>query len=290
MIIQNYIKQIENLLNKEKIIKYQLLQISFNIACVKIELSNDEKYVVKFIIKNKTNFNPIESEANNLIYLNKKFNSFPKLIKSNDNFLIIEYLENNNDKPNITNSDFLESVIKIHSLSNNQYGFVFNTQIGALKQINNFEKSWVSFFANRRLNDIFELANKKENIDKFTNKRIMSILNNLHNLIPKTPIPRLLHGDLWEGNILFNKKKFIGFIDPGSFYGHNEMEIAYLRWFNPSFVDSKFLEKYNNHIVLDKDYLKYEPVYQLYYALCNVALWDKSYINEVKRLLNIMKF
>ena len=256
----------------------------------KIELSNDEKYVVKFIIKNKTNFNPIESEANNLIYLNKKFNSFPKLIKSNDNFLIIEYLENNNDKPNITNSDFLESVIKIHSLSNNQYGFVFNTQIGALKQINNFEKSWVSFFANRRLNDIFELANKKENIDKFTNKRIMSILNNLHNLIPKTPIPRLLHGDLWEGNILFNKKKFIGFIDPGSFYGHNEMEIAYLRWFNPSFVDSKFLEKYNNHIVLDKDYLKYEPVYQLYYALCNVALWDKSYINEVKRLLNIMKF
>ena len=43
----------------------------------------------------------------------------------------------------------------------------------------------------------------------------------------------LMHGDLWEGNILFKDYKFVSFIDPGSFYGHNEMELAYLRWFNP---------------------------------------------------------
>ena len=105
------------------------------------------------------------------------------------------------------------------------------------------------------------------------------------NFIPKNPTPLLLHGDLWEGNVIFNKNKFVGFIDPGSFFGHNEMEIAYLRWFNPSFIDSKFLEKYNNFIKLHESYLDYEPIYQLYYALCNVALWNKSYIKEVKRLL-----
>ena len=59
---------------------------------------------------------------------------------------------------------------------------------------------------------------------------------------------------MWEGNILFKKNKFIGFIDPGSFFGHNEMEVAYLRWFNPSFIDSKFLEKYNDYIKLDKNF------------------------------------
>ena len=63
------------------------------------------------------------------------------------------------------------------------------------------------------------------------------------------------------------------------------MEIAYLQWFNPSFVDSEFLNKYNEYIPINNDYYNYEPVYQLYYALCNVALWDKSYIKEVKRLL-----
>ena len=85
------------------------------------------------------------------------------------------------------------------------------------------------------------------------------------------------------------KNKFIGFIDPGSFFGHNEMEIAYLRWFNPSFIDSNFLEKYNDYIKLEKNYLNYEIIYQLYYALCNVALWDKSFIQETKKLLIKLK-
>ena len=67
------------------------------------------------------------------------------------------------------------------------------------------------------------------------------------------------------------------------------MEVAYLRWFNPCFIDSKFLEKYNDYIKLDKNYLTYEPAYQLYYALCNVALWDKSYIKETKKLLLKLK-
>ena len=111
----------------------------------------------------------------------------------------------------------------------------------------------------------------------------------MKNLIPSNPKPLLLHGDLWEGNILFKKNKFVGFIDPGSFFGHSEMEVAYLRWFNPPFVDINFLDKYNDKILLDKDYLNYEPIYQLYYALCNVALWDSSYIKEVKKLLDKIK-
>ena len=39
----------------------------------------------------------------------------------------------------------LESIIKIHKVSNKKYGFDFSTQIGALKQINDFEDSWTIF-------------------------------------------------------------------------------------------------------------------------------------------------
>ena len=289
MISEKYIKQIEDILNNEKIIKYDLLQISFNIACLKFEISNNKKYIVKFFIERNNKFNAIKSETNNLTYLNKKFKFFPKVVKSNDNFLIMEYLENDNDKPDSTNIDFLESIVKIHSVSNRQYGFGFNTQIGAIKQINNFENNWVYFYSNYRLNDILEIANKRINLGKVINKKILLILNNMKNLIPSNPKPLLLHGDLWEGNILFKKNKFVGFIDPGSFFGHSEMEVAYLRWFNPPFVDINFLDKYNDKILLDKDYLNYEPIYQLYYALCNVALWDSSYIKEVKKILDKIK-
>tara|TARA_B100001741_G_C16433921_1_gene542266 strand:- start:107 stop:979 length:873 start_codon:yes stop_codon:yes gene_type:complete len=289
MITKKHIREIESLLNKGKIIKYNLLQVSFDIACLKIQISDSKKYIVKFYLNKKSFFNAITSEAKNLKYLNKKFDFFPKLIKFNNNYLIIQCFENDNCKPNITNSDFLRSIIKIHSISNNLYGFNFNTQIGALEQINDFEKNWATFFINKRLNPIFEAANLENYMGSFVNKKINFLFKNINNFIPNNPRASLLHGDLWEGNILFKKNKFIGFIDPGSFFGHNEMEVAYLRWFNPSFIDSKFLEKYNDYIKLDKNYLTYEPAYQLYYALCNVALWDKSYIKETKKLLLKLK-
>jgi fructosamine-3-kinase len=289
MISKIHINEIENLLNKENIIKYKILQISFDIACIKLLLSNNEIYIAKFYVNKKNNFNAIESESKNILYLNERFEFFPKHIKSNNDYLIIQYLKNDNKKPDETNKDFLEAIVKIHSISNNLYGFNFNTQIGAIEQINNYENSWTNFYANKRLNPIFDLVNSQNVIASDTKNKIYYIIKNIKDLIPDKPSASLLHGDLWEGNILFKNNKFVGFIDPGTFFGHNEMEIAYLRWFMPKFIDSNFLDKYNEYINLDKSYLEYEPIYQLYYALCNVALWDKSYIKEVKRLINKIK-
>ena len=67
------------------------------------------------------------------------------------------------------------------------------------------------------------------------------------------------------------------------------MEVAYLRWFDPEFIDDSFLSKYDNYIALNKDYLNYEAVYQLYYSLMNVYLWDKSYIKDTKELIENLK-
>jgi len=74
MITKYHIREIENLLNKGKIIKYKLLQISFDIACVKFHISNNEKYIVKFFLNKKRFFNAITSEAKNLIL--KKLKNF----------------------------------------------------------------------------------------------------------------------------------------------------------------------------------------------------------------------
>ena len=289
MISAHNIKGIENLLNTESIIKFKLLNISFDIACIKFQLSNNVKYISKFYVNKKNNFNAIESESKNLLYLNKKFEFFPRLVKFNNDYLIIQYLENDNEKPDKTNRDFLEAIVKIHSVSNDLYGFGFNTQIGAIEQLNNYENTWSNFYATKRLNPIFELANSQNNMGPDINDKIYFIIKNIKNFIPDKPPALLLHGDMWDGNILFDNYKFVGFIDPGSFFGHNEMEIAYLRWFKPKFIDSDFLEKYNDYIPLEKNYLEYEFIYQLYYALCNVALWDISYIKEVKKLINKIK-
>ena len=290
MVKNSIILEIEKLLDNKKILDYNILSDSFGINCLKIETEDKERYIVKYYYKKESRFNAIKSEADNILFLNShNFNFFPKIINRNNKFLIMSFIDNNNNLPIKTNDDLLGAIISLHSKRDNNYGFNFDTQIGGLKQSNSNSKNWVEFYRDKRLHYIFDLINKNQPMDKVINTKIEILLKKLDDFIPIKPKPSLLHGDLWEGNILFKNKKFSGFIDPGSFYGHNELEVSYLRWFNPKFIDRNFLDKYNDHISIDKYYVNYEPIYQLYYSLLNVYLWDRSYIENVRGLLDKIK-
>jgi len=290
MIDQSIILEIEKLLDNKKIIDSKLLSDSFGINCLKIVTTDSKEFIVKYYYKNNDKFNAIKSETDNLLFFNReKFSQFPSIINYNDNLLIMSFINNDDDQPNQTNGDLLNSIISLHSNRSEDYGFSFDTQIGGLRQINSSSKNWLEFYRDKRLNYIFDLVNKNQPMDETINTKIDLLIKKIDNFIPNQPTPSLLHGDLWEGNILFKNKKFVGFIDPGSFYGHNELEVSYLRWFNPKFIDENFLDKYNDHIKIDKYYLEYEPIYQLYYSLLNVYLWDRSYIEDVRKLLEKIK-
>ena len=290
MIKKDDLTRIETLINNKKIIYSKLLSDSFGINCVKIITEDKKKYIVKYYEKKNSNFNAIKSEADNLLYfnnLNQKY--FPFVHNKNSNYLIISFINNNSLKPDKIEDDLLNAIVSIHKFKKKYYGFNFDTQIGGLKQDNTKSTNWVEFYREKRLGYIYDLINSSLPMEMSMNKKIEILLKKLDNFIPSSPQASLLHGDLWEGNILFKNKKFVGFIDPGTFYGHNELEIAYLTWFNPNFIKNGFLDEYNNIINIDKEYKNYEPIYQLYYSLLNVYLWDRKYIEDVERLLKKIK-
>ena len=76
MIKKRDINQISQLLNENKIKEYKLISSSFDINCVKVTLENKKRYIIKYYNNKKKNFNAIDSELKNLIFLKKNIYIF----------------------------------------------------------------------------------------------------------------------------------------------------------------------------------------------------------------------
>lgn len=277
--------QINEFIEEKTITKRKILSKAFGMKCEKIYLNTEEVIIVKYYQVKNYNFNSIVSESNSLVYLLKKFPKlFPSIKYKSSDLLIIDFIENNNIKNENYQEILANAILKLHLIKNNKYGFDFDAQIGGLRQSNEYDANWVNFFREKRLNMIFEIINKTDPMPSLINKKIEKLLKSLENFLPSNPSINLLHGDLWSGNILFHNGDLVGLIDPGIYFAHNELEISYLTWFN--YVDKKFLDYYSNIIKIDKYFFKYEPIYQLYFSLLNIYLWDRNhYIKDAKNLL-----
>jgi len=268
----------------KKIINKFELSNSFGMKCERIVFEDHSSIVLKYYENKIDDFNAIISEANSLSYLRSRFqNLFPKVHFVNEKLLVMDYISHNGIKGDDFQKQLAFHVTKIHNIKNNQFGFEYDTPIGGLKQPSNFSSNWIDFYREKRLGMIFELINNSNPMPNEINIGLEKILNNVENLLPNNPEPSLIHGDLWEGNILFNNKKLVGLIDPGVHFAHNEMELAYLIFFN--YVNEEFFDNYSNTIKIEKEFYKYQYVYQLYYALLNVHLWSRNYIDNVKELV-----
>ena len=284
--IVNY--QIKKFIENKLITKRTILSNSFKIICEKITLNDNSNLIIKYYQIKNNKFNAIKSEGESLLYLNKKFpNLFPNVKYLSNELLIMNFINNDKIKPKNYNEQLAFNIYQLHKHTNKRYGFYFDSQIGGMKQSNKFTTNWVNFFKEKRMVMIFETINKKNYMPHSINIKIEKLINNLENFIPSHPKISLLHGDLWQGNILTNKKKIVSLIDPGIYFGHFEMEIAYLTWFK--YIDKGFVKLYSNFIEIKKEYFEYEFIYQLYFSLLNVHLWSKEYIKDTNNLLNEMK-
>ena len=283
------IKLINKLIKDEKLINISVLGKTTNRKILKIK-TNNNNYVLKFFTKPMLH-KPIEAEKKNLIYFkNKNINFFPNVLNNSDEYLLLEYIDNDGIRPKVVQQDFIEKLIKIHSFTADKYGFDFVTNIGSNKQINTFNTSWIDFFINQRFIINFEQINKKNPMPRNINIGIEKVIKQIHNFLPKNPPSKLLHGDIWPGNILYKNQKVVGFIDPGSLYGHAEMEIAYLRWMDNKYFNDRFLNQYSEiNKIEKKEFFSYEFIYQIYFSLMNINTWNRSYIKDLNYMLKNIK-
>jgi len=258
------------------------LQEHFEKPILRVKKLGDGTHLVTFADDEKSVIKTNESrdiKAKMLIFL-KEYLPCVDIIKQRDEFVALEYVENNSCLNEI---EVARIIANLHSNSSDKFGFEYDTEIASLTQKNTQTNSWIEFFKNERIFYMSKKAFDENRIPLETLNKIDKFLNKLENFLPE-PKPALLHGNIWSGNILSNGND-IKFIDPSIYYGHNEAELAFIKLFNT--FSNKFFDEYSSISKIDKEFFEYRAnIYNLYPLLVHIRIFGRSYLKEFEAILN----
>lgn len=158
-----------------------------------------------------------------------------------------------------------------------RYGFTSDNFIGATGQINTPCDSWTDFFRIRRLEPQFKMAERY--FDNTFMKDILKLLDRTDELITEPERPSLLHGDLWSGNIMTGNDGKAMLIDPASYIGNAEADIAMTELFGR--LPGRFYSSYNEINPIKPGYEDRRELYNLYHLLNHLNLFGSGYLMSV---------
>lgn len=138
--------------------------------------------------------------------------------------------------------------------------------------------TWAALFVSR-LAGIRAHPALEERLDGPTLRSVDAAIEAATSLLADAGTPTLIHGDVWEGNLLVQRDgerwRLTGLLDPAAHFADVEYELAYLTVFDVPRDD--LLEVYLRHRSLRPGYEQRRLVYWLYTALVHVALFGDRF-------------
>lgn len=194
-------------------------------------------------------------------------------------FLVIEFIETGrrgNPK------EFGSALAGLHQTEAETFGLEENNYIGSLPQSNNEHQDWATFFSEERIKPQLKMAVNAGKMDPSVSNHWDRMSAKLDDLLPKTT-PRLIHGDLWSGNYLYDSNGRAVLIDPAVYYGHPEMDLAFSKMFGG--FSPEFYSGYESVSPLENGFEERVPIYNLYPLLVHVNLFGGHYITQAESVL-----
>ena len=165
----------------------------------------------------------------------------PKLMGSTPHVMVLSWVKSSR-KTRFFWEKLGKELASLHQVTSNQFGFDHHNFIGILIQQNEHAASWENFFVEQRLLPQFKLAVDKSLLHATEVPKSDILAKKVKEVCPKE-LARLIHGDLWSGNILADLDNNAYFVDPCVSYAHREMDIAMSTLFGK--FDKQFYDVYN---------------------------------------------
>ncbi len=195
-------------------------------------------------------------------------------------YLALEYVSiQNHSRANWAR--FGQQLASLHRTQQPYYGWHRDNYIGATPQRNPKSDVWLPFFQEHRLRFQVELAESKG----FVPKRLSKLYEELPKLFQDyRPMPSLLHGDLWSGNVAFRENGDPLVFDPCCYYGDREADIAFTQFFGG--FPSDFYDAYQQEFPLDSGYTRRKDLYNLYHCLNHFNLFGPPYDAQAQAMID----
>ncbi len=218
-----------------------------------------------------------EAEAKGLkILAETKTVRVPEIILTGDvsgfSYIVLEFLESAEQKENYWENAGIQ-LAQLHRSTSENFGLDHDNFIGSIPQSNKQHNDWIEFFL-------------KERILPLGGTLVSPYISKLEKVLQeRIPVekPALLHGDLWNGNIICGPQGTACLLDPAVYYGHREMDLAMTRLF--SGFSKEFYKSYEATFPLAEGFEERIDLYNLYPLLVHLKIFGDPYQDQVMSIL-----
>lgn len=165
-------------------------------------------------------------------------------------FFIEDFRDMDMSLPNPSKVARLALELHSHLSPTGMFGFGITTFDGILPHMTEWEPNWAAFFSrllrkaietDASVNGVWpELESVAQRVIDVVVPRLLDPLQSG----PDPIVPRLIHGDLWGGNMGTDEDGSLIFFDAGCFYAHNEMELGMWRRYGAQNLGQPYLDEY----------------------------------------------
>jgi len=167
------------------------------------------------------------------------------------------------------------TLAKIHQIKGSQFGLDANNYFGPLYQDNRPFNDWPTFYAERRLWPRLMGAINSGNMPTYAIRLVENLIQRLPTLCGPEVAPTLLHGDAQQNNFISTESGAI-VIDPAVYYGHPEMDLAYIDFFQP--VPDEVLTAYQEELPINPGFQTRKVLWRIYGYLAIVEVAGNAYL------------
>jgi protein-ribulosamine 3-kinase len=197
-------------------------------------------------------------------------------------FILMEYIATGRPGPQWA-EELGRSLARLHlDRLETRFGFAGDNYIGATPQPNPWTDGWISFFSVHRLGFQIDSACRRGLASFGLEKDVRRLIEYLDRFIPDNCAPSLLHGDLWSGNAMADKNGDAVIIDPATYYGHNEADLAMTELFGR--FPERFYFAYSEVLPISSEYADRKTVYGLYHILNHLNLFGMGYAAQASQM------